>query len=112
LDWYHLKENLYKVGGLPERLKSAETHLWHRNVDSAIAEFKDDEGAKNLRKYLETHRYRIVNYGYYQQEEISISYGAVESTIKQIGRRVKISGAQCKKENVPQVLHHIIAVHI
>jgi hypothetical protein len=106
LDWYHLKENLYKVGGSPERLKSAETYLWHGNVDSAITEFKDDEGAKNLRKYLETHRYRIVNYWYYQQEGISIGSGAVESTIKQIGRRVKISGAQWKKENVPQVLRH------
>ncbi|MBU6230238.1 MAG: ISKra4 family transposase, partial [Cyanobacteria bacterium REEB459] len=29
---------------------------------------------------------------------------AVESTIKQIGRRVKISGAQWKEDNVPQVL--------
>jgi len=106
LDWYHLKENLYKVGGSSERLKSAETHLWRGNVDSAIAEFKDDEGAKNLKKYLETHRHRIINYGYYQQEGISIGSGAVESSIKQIGRRIQISGAQWKKENVPQVLRH------
>jgi hypothetical protein len=106
LDWYHLKENLHKVGGSPERLKSAETHLWQGNVDSTIAEFKDDEGAKNLRKYLETHRHRIVNYEYYQEEGISIGSGAVESSIKQIGRRIKISGAQWKRENVPQVLRH------
>jgi len=25
LDWYHLKENLYKVGGSLKRLKAAET---------------------------------------------------------------------------------------
>lgn len=107
LDWYHLKENLYKVRGSIERLKSAETHLWRGNVDSAIAEFKDDdEAGKNLKKYLETHRHRIVNYEYYQQEGISIGSGAVESSIKQIGRRIKISGAQWKKENVPQVLRH------
>ena len=49
LDWYHLKENLYKVGGSSERLKSAEAHLWRGNVDSAIVEFKDDEAAKNLK---------------------------------------------------------------
>jgi hypothetical protein len=28
LDWYHLKENLYKVGGSLKRLKAAETFLW------------------------------------------------------------------------------------
>ncbi len=28
LDWYHLKENLYKVGGSLKRLKQAETLLW------------------------------------------------------------------------------------
>ncbi|ELS32542.1 hypothetical protein Pse7429DRAFT_2258 [Pseudanabaena biceps PCC 7429] len=32
--------------------------------------------------------------------------GAVESTIKQIGRRIKISGAQWKRDNLPQVLKH------
>lgn len=30
----------------------------------------------------------------------------IESTIKQIDRRTKISGAQWKAENVPQVLAH------
>jgi hypothetical protein len=33
--------------------------------------------------YLNKHRHRIVNYGYYQTESISIGSGAVESTIKQ-----------------------------
>ena len=32
--------------------------------------------------------------------------GAVESAVKQIDRRMKISGAQWLKENVPQVLAH------
>ncbi|MCA6616328.1 MAG: hypothetical protein IM531_16990, partial [Pseudanabaena sp. M090S1SP1A06QC] len=32
--------------------------------------------------------------------------GAVESSIKQIGRRIKISGAQWNQKNVPQVLTH------
>lgn len=52
-------------------------------------------------------RHRIVNYDYYQREQIcSIGSGAVESAIKQISRRVKISGAQWNEDNVPQVLAH------
>ncbi|MBW4554212.1 MAG: ISKra4 family transposase, partial [Aphanocapsa sp. GSE-SYN-MK-11-07L] len=35
-----------------------------------------------------------------------IGSGTIESTVKQIGRRIKISGAQWKKSNVPQVLMH------
>ena len=52
------------------------------------------------------HRHRIVNYSYYQAEGISIGSGEVESAIKQIGRRVKISGAQWSQNNVSQVLLH------
>ncbi len=48
----------------------------------------------------------IINY-YCQTEQIcSISYGVIESIIKQIDRRTKISGAQWKIENVPHVLAH------
>ena len=36
LDWYHLKENLYNVGGLIKRLKLAETMLWQGKVDEVI----------------------------------------------------------------------------
>ncbi len=43
----------------------------------------------------------IINYRYYQAE--AICSGAVESTIKQIDRRTKLSEAQWKEENVPQV---------
>jgi len=56
--------------------------------------------------YLTKHRHRIVNYAYYQAEGISIGSGAVESTVKQIGQRIKLSGAQWKKDNVPQVLKY------
>jgi hypothetical protein len=56
---------------------------------------------------LEKHRHRIVNYDYFQSEQIcSIGSGSIESTIKQIDQRTKISGAQWKAENVPQVLPH------
>jgi hypothetical protein len=51
-------------------------------------------------------RLRIPEYGYLQQMKITIGSGAVESSIKQIGRRIKISGTQWNKINVPQVLKH------
>jgi hypothetical protein len=44
LDWYHLKENLYKVGGSIKRLKLAETMLWQGKVDEVINSFKDFKG--------------------------------------------------------------------
>ncbi len=107
LDWYHLKENLYKVGGSNKRLAQAEALLWQGNVDAAIRLFAESrrQQAQNFCAYLTKHRRRIVNYAYYQAEQLcSIGSGAVESGVKQIDRRLKISGAQWKPENVNQVL--------
>ncbi|WP_250126518.1 ISKra4 family transposase [Chroococcidiopsis sp. CCMEE 29] len=106
LDWYHLVENLGKVGGSQQRLDAAQACLWQGDVDGAIAQFNDwqHERVTTFIAYLNKHRHRIVNYGYYQAEGISIGSGAIESTVKQIGRRIKISGAQWSKHNVPQVL--------
>jgi hypothetical protein len=108
LDWYHLVENLGKVGGSQQRLDAAEACLWQGNVDRAIAQFDDwqHERVTTFIAYLNNHRHRIVNYGYYQAEGISIGSGAIESTVKQIGRRIKLAGAQWQKDNVPQVLKH------
>lgn len=109
LDWYHLNENLQKVGGSLKRLRQAEALLWQGRVDETVALFVDmkRKQAKNFCVYLEKHRHRIINYAYYQAEGIcSIGSGAVESAIKQIDRRVQISGAQWNAENVPQVLAH------
>lgn len=109
LDWYHLMENLEKVGGSRQRLNQARALLWKGNVDDTLALFEDckRKQAANFCAYLRKHRHRIVNYEYYQSEQIcSIGSGAVESTIKQISRRTKISGAQWNQENVPQVLAH------
>ncbi len=39
LDWYHLMENLHKVGGSIKRLKAAENFLWHGFLDAALREF-------------------------------------------------------------------------
>jgi len=55
--------------------------------------------------YLTKHRTRIVNYAYYQAEKLcSIGSGAVESAVKQIGRRLQISGARWKIASVNPML--------
>ncbi len=109
LDWYHLVENLYKVGGDKYRLARVEAFLWRGDVMAAIAEFDgwSHPQVDNFVAYLRKHQSRIPDYWYFQTEQISsIGSGAIESTVKQIGRRVKISGAQWNKKNVPQVLLH------
>ena len=109
LSWYHLIENLHKVGGSIKRLKEAETLLWSGKVDETIALFSTlkKKQAAYFCLDLNNHRSRIINYNYYQQEQIcSIGSGGVESTVKQIDRRLKISGAQWNIENIPQVLKH------
>lgn len=107
LDWYHLKENLYKVGVSFKRLKLAEFFLWQGKLDEAINLFKDikNKAFKNFNHYLETHRCRRVNYLYYQVESISlIGSGTFESLIKQIETRVKLSGLQWNIESVSSIL--------
>ena len=109
LDWYHLKENLHKIGGSLKRLNQAEALLWVGKVDETLKLFEacQKKQAQNFCQYLRKHQHRLVNYDYFQAEGIcSIGSGAVESAIKQIDRRVQISGAQWNRENVPQVLAH------
>jgi hypothetical protein len=68
--------------------------LWQGKIDETLALISPlkAKAAKNFCQYLENHRHRIVNYEYYQAEDIcSIGSGAVESTIKQIDRRLKPS---------------------
>ena len=64
LDWYHLKENLYKVGGAGKRLKQAEALLWRGRVEDAIAIFDSCHSRQviNFRAYLKKHRLRLVDY--------------------------------------------------
>lgn len=107
LDWYHLKENLYKVGGSLKRLAAAETLLWQGQVEAAKALFAEcrRKQARNFEAYLSNHRSRIVNYEYYQSEQLcSIGSGAVESAVKQIGRRLQISGASWNTSSVNAML--------
>lgn len=107
LDWYHLCENLYKVGGSLKRLGQAKSYLWRGEIDRAIALFTNcrHQQAHKFIAYLNKHRSRIVNYEYYQAESLcSIGSGAVESAIKQIDLRLKLTGAQWKSTNVHQML--------
>jgi hypothetical protein len=107
LDWYHLKENLYKVGGSLKRLTQAEALLWQGKTDEAKALFHDCQRkqARNFEAYLDKHRTRIVNYAYCQAEQLcSIGSGAVESAVKQIDRRLQISGAKWNVESVNPML--------
>ena len=107
LDWYHLKENLCKVGGSLQRLAQAESLLWTGQVEAAKALFADchRKQARNFEAYVTKHRHRIVNYKDFQAEQIcSIGSGAVESAVKQIGHRLKISGARWKMASVNAML--------
>jgi hypothetical protein len=106
LDWYHLKENLYKIGGSLKRIQQAEAWLWQGCIDEAKALFQDCQldPARKFCHYLERHRHRIVNYAYFQAEGSPIGSGAVESSIKQIDHRMKLTGAQWKSQNVPRAL--------
>jgi hypothetical protein len=106
LDWYHLKENLYKAGGSLKRLRDAENLLWHGFVDVASKEF---DGVKNkkfpkFQSYLKKNFDRIPSYQAYRKLDIPIGSGDVESKIKQVGSRVKLSGARWNRENVPRIL--------
>jgi hypothetical protein len=108
LDWFHLKENLHKINAKEQDLAIVEAFLWEGKVDDAIKQLKhwQDKQAGIFIGYLTNHYCRIVNYAYFQAEGISIGSGTIESTVKQIGGRIKLSGAQWKSENVPQVLLH------
>ena len=80
-------ENLHKIGGSNQRLFAARELLWYGKVDETIKLFGDCtlKQAENFCAYLEKHRHRIINYYYFQAEQIcSIGSGSIESTIKQI----------------------------
>lgn len=66
----------------------------------------ESETTRRFCGYLERHRNRIPNYRYYQEEGWPIGSGDVESWVKQINQRTKISGASWNTERVPQVLAH------
>jgi hypothetical protein len=124
LDWFHLMENLHKVGGSEQRridsevsselcasrqrLKQVRLDLWQGRVAGAKAAFDDwiepPSAVVNFLQYVEPHQARIPDYQSDQAQGLRIGSGSVESTIKRIGVRIKISGGQWKAENVGRVL--------
>lgn len=108
LDWYHLMENLHQIPGSKHRLQEARTLLWEGKVDEASRLFDqcNSDEARRFGGYLKRHQQRIPNYAYYQAEGIAIGSGDVESLVKQISARTKLSGASWETRHVPQVLAH------
>jgi hypothetical protein len=81
--------------------------LCRGRVDDAGAIFDNCHRGEvvNFRPYLKKHRLGLVDYEISQElQRGSIGSPAVELAVKQIGRRLKISGVQWKSENVSQML--------
>ena len=107
LDWFHLLENLHKVAD-PVNRNYVRACLWQGKPNDAIWELLrgSSDSALKFLAYLQKHRTRLPAYQALQQAGITIGSGAVESAVKQLNRRLKISGAQWKVQNVAQVLKH------
>lgn len=106
LDWFHLKENLYKVTATPKLLEAIAATLWEGQVGMAkrMLDDVDTDSAQRFSGYLDRQTGRIPNYRYYQMEDLPIGSGPVESLVKQIDARLQITGAQWNTESLPQVL--------
>ena len=108
LDWYHLMENAHKVQGTPAQVSQMRALLWRGETQKAIEDLRQQQcrGATRFINYLRRHQTRIIDYQAWQEAGHSIGSGQVESLVKQIGLRVKLPGAQWRRENVPKVLKH------
>lgn len=107
LDWYHLKENLLHCWWLFEAVAPSRGFAlarFSRSSQGAVRRLHPGASPQILPVSRAASLSRIVNYAYFQAEGISIGSGAVESSIKQIDRRLKISGAQWQPQNMPQAL--------
>ena len=107
LDWYHLKENLYKVEATETVLESLSSQLWEGQLQQVLARLceLDNDSARRFSTYLRNHAGRIPNYRYYQMEGLPIGSGPVESWVKQIDARLQVTGAQWNEETLPQILN-------
>jgi hypothetical protein len=81
--------------------------LWKGRVEHTLALLAQltKKSTQNFANYVKKHSSRLVNYQDCSSFGLcSIGSGAVESAVKQIGTRLKISGAQWKEKNIPQML--------
>ena len=106
LDWYHLTENLHKVEASRSDLEQIKTFLWSGFLEDALNQLKSIKTytSQTFQAYLKKHSHRIVPYDLYQLMGVDIGSGAVESTVKRIGARLKLSGAQWSPSNVNRML--------
>lgn len=106
LDWYHLVENLYKLDESRPCLERLKRLLWLGELERVFEGLHEIRtyASERLRAYLNKHRHRIFHYALYQKMGHAIGSGAVEATIKRIGTRLKLSGAQWLASSVPQML--------
>lgn len=106
IDWFHLKENLYKVSATAVQLEALCSLLWEGRVSATKATLDElnHASAKRFSAYLEKHTGRIPNYRYYQMEGLPIGSGPVESWVKQIDARLQLAGAQWNTDSLPQML--------
>lgn len=106
LDWFHLMENLHKVNMMACTQTKLRRLLWHGEVDKVLPVLQNMEvhEANCFSGYLQKHRQRIPNYQVYQADGLPIGSGDVESSIKRIGERIKITGASWKTENASTIL--------
>lgn len=108
LDWFHLMENLHKMAVPFERERQLKELLWRGNQDEVLQQLSQ-ETAESVLKFvadLDKHRSPIPDYQALQRQGLTIGSGAVESALKQIGRRLKISGAPWRVQHVEQVVKH------
>jgi len=66
-------------------LSQLEAELWHGQVEEGKMLLRNSKyvGVNNFINYLDKHRHRLVNYMYFQAEQLSsIGSGAVESAVK------------------------------
>lgn len=79
---------------------------WIGKIDQGAKELKTDprETVDKLINYIQKHRHRIISYKELQESGGSIGSGGVASSIKQIGKGIKISGARWKQNNISRVL--------
>ena len=108
LDWYHLQQNAQPVRGSPIQLALITALLWRGQALCARSYLLSNRllRATNFVGYLQRHQHRIIDYAARQAAGGSVGSGSVESLVKQIAARVKISGAQWSRANVPKVLLH------
>jgi hypothetical protein len=109
LDWYHLKENVWRQPWGRARKEYIESLLWWGQLEDALQEIAGYQRCRGtLSGYLEQHRSRIpqgaTSYAWRQERGLPLGSGSVESTIKQIDARLQLPGAWWSPENVNPML--------